>query len=93
MERSTELAARSESKERVKGMVEWHNMTRQLQLNRRIRLQSVAVKLLRRTLNLKTGKLQNHKREDLITKICPAIFDLSTTCPRWENLSEIFEVF
>ena len=43
------------------------------------------------TLNLKTGKLQNHKREDLITKICPAIFDSSTTCPRWEQfLSEIF---
>jgi putative DNA primase/helicase len=37
------------------------------------------------TLNLKTGSLQAHRREDLITKIAPVKFDSTATCPRWEE--------
>ncbi len=44
------------------------------------------------TVNLKTGELQPHRREDLITKLAPVDFDPTATCPRWERfLSEVFE--
>jgi putative DNA primase/helicase len=35
------------------------------------------------TLDLKTGKLRAHKREDLITKIIPVRYDPKATCPIW----------
>lgn len=44
------------------------------------------------TLNLRTGQLQLHQREDLITKICPVDYDPAAKCPRWNKfLGEIFE--
>ena len=36
------------------------------------------------TLDLKTGKLREHRREDLITKMIPVDYDPAATCPRWE---------
>jgi len=36
------------------------------------------------TLDLRTGKLREHKREDLITKLAPVEYDPAATCPRWE---------
>jgi putative DNA primase/helicase len=42
--------------------------------------------------NLKTGELQPHRREDLISKLAPVAFDAAARCPRWERfLSEVFE--
>jgi putative DNA primase/helicase len=35
------------------------------------------------TLNLRTGTLQAHRREDLITKIVPIHHDARATCPTW----------
>jgi len=35
------------------------------------------------TLNLKTGKLQKHQREDLITKLAPVDWDPKAKAPRW----------
>ncbi|MDC0358165.1 phage/plasmid primase, P4 family [Oligoflexia bacterium] len=35
------------------------------------------------TLDLKTGELRPHSREDLITKLCPTQFDDRATCERW----------
>jgi putative DNA primase/helicase len=43
------------------------------------------------TLNLRTGKLQAHRREDLITKLSPVQYDPAATAPRWQQfLEEIF---
>lgn len=43
------------------------------------------------TLNLKTGKLQPHRREDLITKLAPVMYEPTAKCPRWlQFLEEIF---
>jgi len=43
------------------------------------------------TLDLQTGKLREHNRLDLITKLCPVAFDLNARCPRWEKFEkEIF---
>lgn len=36
------------------------------------------------TLDLRTGELRNHQREDLITKIAPVVYDPNAACPRWE---------
>ncbi len=37
------------------------------------------------TVNLKTGELQPHSREDLITKLVPIDYDPEAKCPRWEQ--------
>jgi len=36
------------------------------------------------TLDLKTGDLLPHRREDLITKILPVAYDPAATCPAWD---------
>jgi len=44
------------------------------------------------TLNLRTGELQEHKREDLITKLVPIEYDPKARAPRWEEfLREVFQ--
>jgi putative DNA primase/helicase len=36
------------------------------------------------TLDLKTGQLREHRREDLITKLAPVTYDKNAQCPTWE---------
>lgn len=44
------------------------------------------------TLDLRTGKLREHRREDFITKLCPVTFDPTVDCPTWlKFLTGIFE--
>jgi putative DNA primase/helicase len=40
------------------------------------------------TINLKSGQLQQHRREDMITKIVPVEFDPDATCPHWDAFLE-----
>lgn len=43
------------------------------------------------TLDLRTGRLRAHQRQDLATKMCPTPFDPKAACPLWERfLVEIF---
>lgn len=43
------------------------------------------------TLDLRTGDLRPHRREDLLTKLAPVAFDPAATCPRFEQfLREVF---
>jgi putative DNA primase/helicase len=43
------------------------------------------------TIDLRTGKLGEHRREDMISKISPIAFDPAAKCPRWDAfLAEIF---
>jgi putative DNA primase/helicase len=43
------------------------------------------------TLDLRTGKLNPHRREDLLTTLCPTPYDPAATCPTWLRfLNEIF---
>lgn len=37
------------------------------------------------TLDLRTGDLRRHRREDLITRMVPIAFDASMVCPLWES--------
>ncbi len=41
--------------------------------------------VLNGTLDLKTGELRPHLREDLITKLSPVRYDLDATCPTWDK--------
>jgi putative DNA primase/helicase len=44
------------------------------------------------TLELKTGTLREHRRGDLITKMCPTKYHPGATCPAWERfLDAIFQ--
>lgn len=36
------------------------------------------------TIDLRTGELRPHRREDLITKLCPVEFDPDAECPLWD---------
>jgi putative DNA primase/helicase len=38
------------------------------------------------TIDLKTGKLRAHDRDDLLTQLAPVDFDATATCPFWDNL-------
>jgi putative DNA primase/helicase len=43
------------------------------------------------TIDLKSGLLLPHRRELLITKLCPTAFDPEATCPAWEKfLRDVF---
>jgi len=37
------------------------------------------------TVDLRTGKLQQHRREDLIAKLCPVVYDPGEACPVWNG--------
>jgi putative DNA primase/helicase len=37
------------------------------------------------TLDLRTGKLRCHRRDDLITKLAPVTYDSTAMCPIWER--------
>jgi putative DNA primase/helicase len=44
------------------------------------------------TLDLRTGDLREHRREDLITKLCPTPYVPDAKCPLWEQtLLSVFE--
>jgi putative DNA primase/helicase len=44
------------------------------------------------TVDLRTGELREHRREDYITKLCPDEFDPSAEAPRFERfLNEVFD--
>lgn len=44
------------------------------------------------TIDLRTGKLHEHKQTDLITKISPVEYDPTAQCPRWmQFLNEVFQ--
>lgn len=43
------------------------------------------------TINLKTGELRGHRREDMLSQISPVAYRPNVACPRWLRfLSEIF---
>jgi putative DNA primase/helicase len=38
------------------------------------------------TLELRTGILREHRREDMLTKLCPTEYNPDAACPAWERL-------
>lgn len=85
-------AAKSESKDRVKAMVELAQYDPAIVIEpQQFDRDPWLLNCLNGTLDLKTGKLGDHKRDDFITKMAPVKYDPQATCPRWEQfLNEIF---
>ncbi len=51
-----------------------------------------ALNVLNGTVDLRTGELRSHRREDFNTKLAPVEYDGSAKCPRWLRfLDEIFD--
>lgn len=51
----------------------------------------VLLNVVNGTVNLRTGRLQPHGAEDLLSKQCPVAFDPAAGCPLWERfLSDVF---
>jgi len=44
---------------------------------------SWVINLTNGTLDLRTGELRQHRREDLLTKLAPVAYDPESTCPLW----------
>jgi putative DNA primase/helicase len=42
------------------------------------------------TIDLRTGRLREHRREDLITQLCPTRFDPDAKCPLWDQTIDLF---
>ena len=41
------------------------------------------------TIDLRTGEIRPHRREDCITKLCPTPYDPSAACPTWERFLDL----
>ncbi len=44
-----------------------------------------ALNVLNGTIDLRTGQLRPHRREDLLTKLAPVAYDPDATCPLWDR--------
>jgi P4 family phage/plasmid primase-like protien len=42
------------------------------------------------TIDLRTGELRAHRRDDLITQLCPVEFDPDAECPLWDSTLGLF---
>jgi len=79
-------AARSESRERVRAMVELAQSDRAVAIRPDFFDHDPWLLNCRNgTLNLHTGLLQSHDRQDYISKQAPVDFDPQAVCPTWER--------
>jgi putative DNA primase/helicase len=85
-------AAKSESRASLDNMVALaRDEKRVAALSPQFDKDQCLLNVLNGTMDLKTGTLREHRREDLITKLCPVIYDPSAKCDRWLSfLNEIF---
>jgi hypothetical protein len=51
-----------------------------------------ALNVVNGTIDLRTGRLRKHRQKDLLTTLCPVIYDPAAKCPRWQSfVAEIFD--
>lgn len=79
-------ARKSESESRLRSMISLARSepglsVRPVEMDRNTWLLNVS----NGTIDLKTGKLKTHSREDLCTKLAPVHFDESAVCPLWQE--------
>lgn len=82
-------AKRSESESRIRAMISLAQSEPAVPLTiNRLDANPWLLNVGNGTLNLKYGTLQNHKREDLITKLIPTYYDPQAECPLWLKFQE-----
>lgn len=86
-------ARRSCSNQSIKAMVEQAKSMGQIPiLPNELDKDPWRLNLINGTMDLKTGKLKENKREDLISKVCPIEYDKTAKAPLWEKfLNRIFD--
>jgi putative DNA primase/helicase len=75
-------ALKSEETKHIDGMLKLARCERPVLPNHLDR-DPFALNVLNGTLDLRTGQLREHRREDLITKLAPVEYHPDATCPRW----------
>lgn len=84
-------AVASDSAQRVRSMLELASTEQRVVLRvEQLDAGPWALNLMNGTLDLRSGKLRPHRREDYLTKLAPVRWDPDAKAPRWERfLSEI----
>jgi putative DNA primase/helicase len=80
-------AAASESETRIRAMVELAKSEAPVAPDK-LDADPWLLNVLNGTIDLRTGELREHRREDLITKIAPVEYDPHATAPTWEAFLE-----
>jgi putative DNA primase/helicase len=81
---ATRFALKSESKAGITAMVSLARHEAAIAITHaQLDADPWALNVANGTIDLQTGKLRPHRREDLITKLAPVIFDKFATCPIW----------
>jgi P4 family phage/plasmid primase-like protien len=80
-------AAASESEARIRAMVELAKSEAPVSPNE-LDADPWLLNVQNGTINLRTGELREHQREDLITKLAPVEYDPDATAPTWEAFLE-----
>jgi putative DNA primase/helicase len=75
-------ALRSEDTKRIDGMLKLARCERPV-LPADLDRESFLLNVENGTVDLRTGQLRPHRREDLLTKLAPVHFDPAAQCPRW----------
>ncbi len=77
-------ALESEFAPRLKAMIELAKSEPRIPLlPRQLDANPWLLNCLNGTLDLHTGTLRQHRREDLLTKLCPVEYDANAPCPQW----------
>ncbi|AEG14986.1 phage/plasmid primase, P4 family [Desulfofundulus kuznetsovii DSM 6115] len=92
-QRIVDHALRSESAGRIKAMVALAESEPGIPvLPAELDRDPWLLNVLNGTIDLRTGELRPHRREDMLTKIAPVEYDPQAKCPRWEQfLNEIMD--
>ena len=80
-------AASSESETRIRAMVELAKSEIPISPDQ-LDADPMLLNVLNGTIDLRTGDLREHRREDLITKIAPVEYDPEASAPTWEAFLE-----
>lgn len=79
-------AASSEAEPRIRRMVSLAESEAEVAVDARsLDVDPWALNVANGTIDLRTGKLREHRREDLITKLVPVAFDPAATSGLWEE--------
>jgi putative DNA primase/helicase len=77
-------ALKSESMARIKAMIELAKSEPGIPvLHHQFDANAWLLNCLNGTIELKNGTIREHRREDLITKLCPIVSDADAICPQW----------
>jgi putative DNA primase/helicase len=78
-------ALKSENAQRLRAMISLARSEEGIPvLPEQLDADPMLLNVLNGTIDLTTGRLRGHRREDLLTKLCPVEYNLDALCPLWE---------